>query len=409
MTTAAPNHHPLLPLPAPLRGCERPSFAHHTITQRLPGIAQRVLAENELSSSVIAALEQLIAEIPAGPIRHVAADSSPDYAEWTTYVQPYLGQNWLDVPWFFVETYFYRRILEATGYFQQPIPGPDPFAWQKHQGLTTTRIAIQQASQQLAMLRQQSGDPAQRLLHLLTLSLWGNQADLSLWPAAGGAQRQPEPHVERILVNDAHAVYAYLDRSRAARLQFDFILDNAGFELISDLCLADFLLSQDQRTHVCLHVKPHPTFVSDATQEDMRITLAFLANDSDSTLQAWADRLQSYFASGRLQLHTSAFWTSPLSLWEMPAALRTQLAQSTLLISKGDANYRRLLGDRHWSFTTPFSTVLGATPAPLLALRTLKSELVVGLTAEQIQAAQQRDPTWLTNGNWGLIQFTEGA
>jgi hypothetical protein len=251
----------------------------------------------------------------------------------------------------------------------------------------------------------------------LTLALWGNQADLSLWPAAGrepratapAAQGQLEPRTERILVNDAATVYAYLTQASAAARQVDFILDNAGFELISDLCLADFLLGQGQVMRVCLHVKPHPTFVSDATQEDVAATLAFLAADSDSTMQAWAERLNGYWACGKLQLHTHSFWTSPLSLWEMPPTLRTQLAQSALLISKGDANYRRLLGDRQWAFTTPFSAVLHYTPAPMLALRTLKSELVIGLTAEQIHATPQRDPAWLTNGNWGLIQFTKGA
>jgi hypothetical protein len=162
-------------------------------------------------------------------------------------------------------------------------------------------------------------------------------------------------------------------------------------------------------THVHLHVKPHPTFVSDATREDVLATVAFLAADGDTILQAWGNRLNGYLDSDKLQLHTNAFWTSPLSLWEMPPLLHAQLAQSTLLISKGDANYRRLLGDRQWDFTTAFQAVLGYTPSPLLALRTLKSELVIGLTPTQIRMAQQRDPAWLTNGNWGLIQFTEGT
>ena len=323
MTTTAPSYQPLLPLPAPLRGRDQPSFAHHTITQRLPEIARRVLAENELTLPAIDVLQQLIAEIPDGPIRPLASEQAPDHADWIAYVQPYLGQNWLDVPWFFAETYFYRRILEATHYFQQPANRADPFAWQKHQGLITTRAAIQQLSQQLTALRQQPGDAAQRVAHLLTLALWGNQADLSLWPAVGGDQRQPEPHAERILINDANNVYAYLSSAPAAALQVDFILDNAGFELISDLCLADFLLSQGQITGVRLHVKPHPTFVSDATQEDVLATVAFLAADNDRTLQAWAARLHQYLQQGKLQLHTNAFWTSPLSLWEMPAALRT--------------------------------------------------------------------------------------
>ena len=58
-------------------------------------------------------------------------------------------------------------------------------------------------------------------------------------------------------------------------------------------------------------------------------------------------------------------------MWEMPLELHRQLSTSYLVLSKGDANYRRLLGDRHWDFTTPFAQAVGSVPAPLLALRTI--------------------------------------
>ena len=47
-------------------------------------------------------------------------NGAPDLDAWKNYVNPYLGQNWYQPPWFFTEHYFYRRILEATGYFQSP-------------------------------------------------------------------------------------------------------------------------------------------------------------------------------------------------------------------------------------------------------------------------------------------------
>ena len=81
--------------------------------------------------------------------------------------------------------------------------------------------------------------------------------------------------------------------------------------------------------------------------------------------------------------------------------------QADLLISKGDANYRRWLGDRHWPFTTPFRQILAYRPAPLLVLRVLKSEIVVGLTARAAGKDGPADPTWMYDGRWGLIQFVE--
>ncbi|MCZ7669261.1 MAG: hypothetical protein M5U34_19790 [Chloroflexi bacterium] len=44
-------------------------------------------------------------------------------------------------------------------------------------------------------------------------------------------------------------------------------------------------------------------------------------------------------------------------------------------------------------------------PAPLLALRTLKSEIVVNLAEGQAETLTARDPDWLTNGKWGVIHF----
>ncbi len=89
----------------------------------------------------------------------------------------------------------------------------------------------------------------------------------------------------------------------------------------------------------------------------------------------------------------------------MPSELAEELAGSDLLIFKGDANYRRLLGDRHWPFDTPLAEILGFLPSPALLLRTLKSEVAAGLTPDLRKRAQQQDDRWMVNGNWGLIQF----
>jgi hypothetical protein len=75
-----------------------------------------------------------------------------------------------------------------------------------------------------------------------------------------------------------------------------------------------------------------------------------------------------------------------------------------LVISKGDAHYRRLLGDRHWPYETSFEDILAYYPAPLVALRTLKSELVAGLAPGQTAWVASQDPEWMLNGRWGMIQ-----
>lgn len=84
-----------------------------------------------------------------------------------------------------------------------------------------------------------------------------------------------------------------------------------------------------------------------------------------------------------------------------------ELSNANLIIVKGDASYRRTVGDRHWDYTTPYQSITSYFPAPFVALRTLKSELAAGLSTEQLEQLPQQDAQWLTNGQWGVIQFVE--
>jgi len=378
---------PALPLPPPLRGADPDSFARDTVLRRLPAIAGRVLTENRLDHQAARAVAGLAAEIPFTPLRPLADDAAPDLALWRSYLAPYAGQDWLAVPWFLAETYFYRRILEAIGYFRprSGAYGRDPYARQKRLGLEHTSLAG-------------LSDEPLPLDAALRGALWGNQADLSLWPADAG----DGPGGATLLADDGPAVLAHLDALIARSATVDVVLDNAGAELVHDLLLADALLARGLR--VRLHPRAHPTFVSDATAGDARDTVAWLA-ERPGPVACAAERLIAALATSRLTLHDDWFWTSPLAGWEMPETLFDFLATSGLLISKGDANYRRWLGDRHWPADTPLEAVLGYAPAPLLLLRTCKSEVAIGLDQARVAAARARDPQWMINGRWGLAQF----
>lgn len=377
---------PLPPVPPPLRGAEPDSFARDTLARRLPTIMRRVLSECTLTPAAAAAVAALAAELPNGMIRPLHDRSAPDCQAWDAYLAPYAGQSWLEIPWFVAETYAYRRLLEATGFFP---PGRhahiDPFALQKERGLAELT---------------QLPDLASTLAEAIRGALWGNQADLSLWPAGESAG----PGGAHLLADDTDAAVAHLQRlardGRAAAL----ILDNAGAELVHDLVLAAALIAQGMP--VVLHAKAHPTFVSDATPADVMATLTWLAQRADGA--ALSATLQAALASGQAQLRSDWFWTSPLVGWEVPAALAQELATTGIIISKGDANYRRWMGDRPWSGTTPLGRVLAYAPAPLLLLRTCKSDVVIGLTSAGMAAAAHQDPQWRTNGRWGLIQFWAG-
>ena len=57
--------------------------------------------------------------------------------------------------------------------------------------------------------------------------------------------------------SSGHTIPSSLETSRATTsdITIDFILDNAGFELFSDLCFADFLISTGLATIVRIRVK----------------------------------------------------------------------------------------------------------------------------------------------------------
>ncbi len=399
-------------LPPPLRGSEIPSFTHYSIVTRLPEIARRTLAENAFSADVVARIEALIAEIPSGLIRPLMLHAAPDASAWDAYTAPSQTLNWLQIPWFFAEEYFYERILEATGYFDPASAGfgVDPYAHQKRLGLETTLTETHlladtlEAWRALPLRERIAALPA-----LLLADLWGNQNDLSMWPAAHPSDASPHPpalelpqKTDTLLADDRTAALDYLLATPPANRQMDLLLDNAGYELVCDLALADFLLN-GLAERVILHVKPRPVFVSDAMPADVTQTIARLQAEPHPATQKFASRLSDWLQTGRLLVREHPFWVSPLPIWNLPPALSAALEPSTLLISKGDANYRRLLGDRHWQHSLPFAEVMrGSLPCPVLAMRTLKSEITVG-----IRTPPTTDPEWMINGRWGLIQFAK--
>lgn len=402
---------PPQPLPPPLMVSEEGSFAHYTVTERLPDIVQRVIAENDFPAPSVDNLQALVEELPDGCVRPVDDDGGPDVAAWSGYVEPVAGERWLDLPWYFAEAYFYRRLLEATGYFSAgAMCGVDPFATQKRTGLASTIDSIRALSTRVnRLVRGNSREDRTGLTTLTYFGLWGNRVDMSLWPVGEESEDRSrvEVHQEqaKILVDDTPALADKVSRLHGARV--DFIVDNAGFELFTDLCLADFLLACGAADEVHLHLKAHPTFVSDAMIRDVQYTLESLAADQDVQVCALAGRLQSYVDAGRLQLRDHLFWTSPLAFWDMPEGVKADLSAAALVFVKGDANYRRLLGDRHWPFTMPFADVVCYFPTPLTALRTLKSEVAAGLPPGQPEEIARQDPDWLTSGRWGVIQVAD--
>jgi len=183
-----------------------------------------------------------------------------------------------------------------------------------------------------------------------------------------------------------------------------FINDNVGADSLFDLALADFLLTHGWARRVVFYLKNQPFFVSDAMPEDIKLVIQQLQSNREPAVAQLGDRLYQSLVTNHLSLFTDPFWTSCLSFWELPPALRADLARADLRILKGDVNYRRLLDDRHWPHHTPIEHADANFPRPYLILRTLKGEIMVDLQAGQAETLAAQEPDWLINGKRGIIQ-----
>ncbi|MBK8020415.1 MAG: protein-glutamate O-methyltransferase family protein [Chloroflexi bacterium] len=383
--------------PAPIRTDISNAFAHHTVSVRLPSIARETLRLNpDVEPETLEAL--------AHDLETNAAIPHPSDPEWAGLFASHLGETWQNSEWFFAEFYFYRRLLDAVGWEQLR---RDPFAPNKQEEFSgkAMRTAISVA------FELSPADYRDRLIDRLIRSLWGNRIDLSMKHVMQhGAQGEDD----EVLADDREAAVDLLMQKRGGTVHL--IADNTGTELAMDLLLIDALLDAANEEdgvaeQVILHVKAHPTFVSDATRNDAltllaelggrgTITRGFGAQAADAT-----ERLQHALMEGRLTIRSDEFWNQPRFLFDLPPHLHELFSGAALVIQKGDANYRRAVGDAIWEVSTPFEAVTSYFPAPLLALRTLKSDAVVGLSTGQAEALDKHDAQWRVNGRRGVIQL----
>ncbi|MBB3075201.1 damage-control phosphatase ARMT1 family protein [Streptomyces violarus] len=380
-----------------LLGNQPGSFPHSVLAERHPAIIRQVREAFPYEPGQHRALDDLLANCTKGEIEPLPADAH-DRDLWETWgLRKYTGRSWFDVPWLWSESWFYRRLLQAVGYFGPgPWQGIDPF-----RPFKLAELDSAETDEELAALddlaNRPAGEQAQALLHG---SLWGNRADLGFRLSAEGARDADA--APGLVADDSDRLWSLLGGTGTGTLCL--VADNAGRELVPDLLLIAHLLAHGRIGRAVLHVKPYPYYVSDATTADVVDALRRLTGAGGAAADH-GRHLWSALADGRLILRAHPFSSAPLPYEEMPGDLSAEFASATLTIVKGDLNYRRLVGDRLWSPTTPFTDVTAYFPGAVAALRTLKSDVITGLDsrteAELVAAEDQR---WRTGGTHALIQ-----
>jgi uncharacterized protein with ATP-grasp and redox domains len=374
----------------PVSGIDAKSFAHFTIKERLPAILEQLMMDHQVETTSLKKLDGLKTNILHGKIENFPEDG-PDADDWSKYLAPHLGKTWFEAPFYFAEAYFYRMILDATGYFNN---SGDPFFRQKQSELQNGREKFNRLIKATESFSVQ--DQRTVLSELIQLNLWGNKADLSQLQL-----NLESHHDENTLINDSRLINDVLTGGIS---RLDIILDNSGMELFTDLLLAKWLLTLELAEKIILHAKAYPTFVSDATKNDVLCLLDQMEESAPDYTKHWAESLRYYMEMGRLQIATDPFWNAPLHFFEMPPDIYKSLSSADLIIFKGDANYRRIFGDRQIPYDTSARELSIYLPARSASIRILKSELMIGLGKDQVSEIQNTDANWLVNGKYGIIQ-----
>jgi hypothetical protein len=379
----------------PIRSDDPDSFAWGVWHRRHPILIRQVRAAFPYPPEAHRALEELLEESTSGLVRPLLADVH-DFEHWQEWDEGHYGEPWGSVPFLWAESFFYRRLLEAVDYFRPgPWRGIDPFAPSKHAELTTPELEADLAA--LAELEQL--ELAERRRAVLAAALWGNRADLGFRITAK-APSEAVPEAD-LVADDSDTLWAILDEADAPSVHL--IADNAGRELLADLVLIDHLLHAEAAASVVVHVKPQPYYVSDATGADVVDVLRRLGDGPGHAAEI-GRRIREALVSGTIRLRTHDFWCAPQSFRVMPTDLVTELSAATLTIAKGDLNYRRLVGDCTWPAMTPFEELTAYFPSSVAALRTLKSDVAVGLTEARLARLDAAGGAWRTDGTHAMIQ-----
>lgn len=411
------------------------SLAYFTIYKRMPAILnqtsdnlknhqQGTLERHGATCKEIAVAlsnlerlrEEILADKPLRPLRSGTSDV-PFYnycihQETKDEVKP----TYLTTKFLLSECYIFRRIQEV---FENTVTltAYDPFQILKQQQFLASVEHLTKLADHVLSLDNVNNKERlkEEFIKLLKINLWGNKLDLSLsFGKIAKHQLDPMHDVSKLeknlLCDHSEDAWKNVTESSASSQLVDIVLDNVGYEIFSDLCLADLLITKNLAPQVRLYVKTIPWYVSDATTTDLNWMIDYMTHKNNKVLNRIGQRWRKYFRDRKFVIVEDEFWTLPIDysiMHKIKPSLYNKLAQSKLVIVKGDLNGRRLFGDKKWEPTVSVGEALQRfCPSRILSVRTLKSEIVCGLADSVAEEMDKTDADWMGSGNYGLIQYS---
>ena len=437
------------------------SFGHSTARERWPRILQKVIDDLAFAANIdFSGVEEVPHEKQDHTTRHMLRsihhireaiihneelvlmreDMGEDIEDYNAELYSFDDAAWLKCPWLYAECYMYRYLHTIFMKSQDP-------RWLKYDAFwTSKREAIISSQKGVLELLNHFNSVLSSLTHndaaiitdhdtqhalfeeMVQISLWGNATDLSLLQNVSTSQlsslqgrRAREASAANVLVDHTSTVFSLLSslKCRDQAGEIHIILDNSGFELLTDLVFASFLLAAGYAAKVVLHGKAMPWFVSDVNAHDLHDLVTGLQHNSyyadispsdESACRAAGNHFASLQEAGTLVFEAHPFWTTahPFGRMKVVApALYKRLEKAELVIYKGDLNYRKLTYDALWPHTTAFEEAIGPlkTGTRTLALRTAKADVAVGVPREKLEGMEEG---WTRTGKWGMVQFWDG-
>ncbi|CAG9534988.1 unnamed protein product [Cercopithifilaria johnstoni] len=427
---------PIPSIPPPLTGSKEGTFAFLTVRDRWPKILGKIVdtvcryrhthialhgeeGEKDIKS-VLSQLSELSYRVSTNKQLQNLNDHGEKVDIWNEELKELQMKKgaeqvtWYHCDWLFAECFLYRQIMSLF-LKTTTLKEFDPFASQKQSSFIGCIDTVSILAKHIeAMKSDEAKSERDIILRLFQFSLWGNTCDLSLSCGERVASLplldMVDQLADKILCNQIDEVDYILRNGNTNRV--DIILDNSGLELFADLALSDLLIQKCGVKKVVFHGKSIPWFVSDVTGRDFNWTIEMLIANSDHLLRNFGVKCSQRLCDGEFVFQSHYFWTLPYPyclMAEKAPDLHRELSQSSLIIFKGDYNYRKLVGDLEWPLDTPFKAALrGFAPAPVLVLRTIKAETVAGLSADVIDNLQKKydnKKIWMTTGEYAVAQF----
>ncbi|EFN86273.1 UPF0364 protein C6orf211-like protein, partial [Harpegnathos saltator] len=427
------------------------SFAYVTIKDRLPVILTKVIDHfsrnkesiqtiygkdsiNEIKY-LIGFISKLKNEVVTNkvlrPLRLHDYTSNDEAEEWNKYLEHRTDiegeiPTWFNTIWLYCECYMYRVLAQEISLMVK-LSRYDPFEDEKQANFVESIDSISTLGSYIRDIistympdEDLHTEKKEAFRKLLNVCLWGNRCDLSLSGGASASQSgNPfeilESLKENIISNDWEHVWNVLcDKTERECVIVDIVLDNAGYELFTDLCLATFLILKELATKVRFYVKKYPWYVSDATLHDFYWILEQMGYlHSHPDLQFLSKMYFDFLDAECWSLEEEPYWTSPYDFTKMKekdTKLYEKLSNAKLVIFKGDLNYRKLVGDVNYEHTTAFANALGNfCPTNIASLRTVKSDVCVGLQPGVSESLFNKDDDWMVTGKYGVIQTNVSA